>query len=177
MRSLIFLVVLVLLPMARGVLAAEVVFLEIHDREGKPIQLEPEGRFAHVAIRTGEKWLHAYPYEGVTLIDDFGDYGHAYMRMRNSSIPDPSPEKIKAWLGKPFDHLFLWDNPMATYCSRLVADLLDIAPRPMDFDSSYWRTVQGAPKGRLGLSPDELFVELWRRGFRPVTCAGLLVGS
>jgi len=151
---------------------AEVVFIEAHD-QGRLIQLEPNGRFYHVAIRYQNQWLHAHPHRGVDLVEDITPYGDKFLVLHNSAVPDPSPEFVAAWLGKPFDRGYHWNNPIATYCTRLIAEILGVAPRPMWFEAPHWARHQGSRRGEPGLSPDELFKELIGRNFFPsADCSG-----
>ncbi len=48
--------------------AIDVAFIEIRNYEGKIIQLETNGQFAHVAISYQGNWLHAHPYRGVEIV-------------------------------------------------------------------------------------------------------------
>ena len=161
--NLIFL----LLAGAPGAHAAEIVFLVGH-QNGQVVQLEPDGQFFHVAIRYRGKWLHAHPHAGVELVDSVLPYGDGFMVMRHDGVPEPDAAAVAAWLGKSFDRTFRWDSTEATYCTRLVAELLGIPPRPMQFTSPMWEKFVGVSRGGLGLSPDELAEELFARGFRPV---------
>src|SRR6266404_5567871 len=139
--------------------AAEVAFLEIHDRNGRPVQLEPGGRFMHVAIRIGDKWLHAHSRAGVELFDDLDEVGNRALILRNRSVPEPTWIDYQHWLGKSFDFRYSWTRPDATYCSRLVADLLGVAPLPMEFAAEIWKdhVYREEALGTKGLSPDDLF--------------------
>lgn len=145
--------------------AVEVAFLEFHTDDGQVVELEPGGRYLHVAIRVGGQWLHAHTHQGVVLVDTLEPYGHRIIRLVNHTIPDPKPEMVATWLGKPFDRTYSWYNPEATYCTRLVADLLGISPQPMTFASRHWKNSSMIPVGQLGLSPDDLFWILRTRGF------------
>src|SRR5690349_15065403 len=130
MPQLAVVLFLILLPFRA--LAAEVAFLE-ERLGGHLVQLEPNGRFFHVAIRYGDKWFHAHPHGGVTLIDDLDRYGDQIVVLRNDSVPGPTPAQVRRWLGKGFDTDFSWNNPYGTYCSRLVAEILGVPPQPMEF--------------------------------------------
>jgi len=155
--------------------AADVAFLEVHGNDGKPIQLEPGGRFVHVAIRHGRRWLHAHSHRGVELIDNLTDYGDDIVILQNPRIPDPPFQAFDSWVGKPFDFKYIWNNPLATYCTRLVAELLRVEPSVMTFDASAWKLHRYRAVGELGLSPDDLFEVLLERGFQPVDkCEQLL---
>lgn len=154
---------------------ATVAFLEMDWDDGRPVQLEPGGRFAHVAIKVGKKWLHAHTERGVDLVRDITVYGDRVTYLRNDSIETPSLWRVNHWLGKPFDTAYRWGVSTSTYCTRIVAELLHIPPKPMQFKSDVWQRFGEAPVGQLGLSPDELYEELLARGFKPfVPCEDLL---
>ncbi|HMN68758.1 MAG TPA: hypothetical protein PKC28_09505 [Bdellovibrionales bacterium] len=147
--------------------AAEVAFIA-KKSDGKLVELEPGGHFLHVAIRVGDQWLHAHTWRGVELVDSIRDFGDEFVYMANPSVPEPGAEQVRAVLGKPFDMDFRWYEHGKTYCTRLIAELLDVKPRPMKFTGLYWRTIGVKPGHREpGLSPDELFDELARRDFTP----------
>jgi hypothetical protein len=148
--------------------AADVAFLEAHDQNGKILELEPGGRFFHVAIRVGDQWLHAHPKGGVRLVSDLSPYGDAMTILRDNSVADPQLARFMSWLGKPFDFAFSWSNSQATYCTRLVAELLDVPPQTMHYSSETWKMHAFRNDGAPGLSPDDLYRALWRRGYRPV---------
>ena len=153
--------------------AATVAFLELR-HQGRRVELERSGRygdrFGHTAIRVGHRWLQAHPDGGVTLVDDIADYGYDVVVLTNVQWPDPSEAEVRAWLGKPFDHSYRWDNPDATYCSRLVADLLHVLPKPMTFAAPAWDSVRHAmPVGQPGVSPADIWDTLIARGFRETT--------
>lgn len=174
---MLFRILLCLAPIWWSVSAygATVAFLELRFADGKLVQLEPGGRFAHVAIKAGNKWLHAHTERGVDLVEDIRHYGADVVYLTNDSYPEPSEEYIRSWLGKPFDRAFRWYYKAANYCTRLVATWLGVQPRPMGFSAEAWKNMPSAPRGRVGLSPDELFEELIQRGFTPVKqCEELL---
>jgi hypothetical protein len=148
--------------------AAEVVFIEVH-KDGHAIQLEPNGRFYHVAIRYKNQWLHAHTHRGVDLVNDIRPYGDRFLIVKNSLVPDPSPEFVEQWLGKPFDRGYHWDNPLATYCARLIADLFSIEPQVMLFQAPHWAQHFNRHSRERGLSPDELYEALIARGFKAKT--------
>jgi hypothetical protein len=63
-------------------------------------------------------------------------------------------------LGKPYNFISPWDDSSSYNCSKLVAKLLDIKPRPMTFEESIWGNRFAHYRGQMGLSPDELFSEI-----------------
>ena len=151
--------------------ATEVAFLQAQRPDGSLYQLEPGGRFFHAAIRVGQQWLHAHPSKGVELVNNLAAFGDSFFILQNPQGPDPSVSQLENLLGKPFDFTYSWDNPLATYCTRLIAELLAIPPQVMRFQAPIWKDHTGHSPGSLGLSPDDLFVALVRLGFRPLrTC-------
>jgi hypothetical protein len=148
--------------------AVDVAFLEVHGKNGKPLQLEPGGRFMHVAIRYGGLWLQAHPQGGVNLVRDIEMYGDVIVILRDSRRPDPRLSAFVSWLGKPFDYSYRWDNPAATYCTRMVAEVLGIKPLMMEFSSEHWKLHRSPNAGGLGLSPDDLYKILREDGWTEV---------
>lgn len=153
-------------------LAAEVAFLEVRDQTGALVQLEPAGRFAHVAIRVRAHWLHAHPATGVELSDDLEHFGKVSLILTNSGLPDPDLELAQRLVGRPYDPGYEWNSEKHFYCSKLVAKLLGVSPMPMRFDAQIWSgRVPPALSGQMGLSPDDLFrILLKTNGWKPATC-------
>ncbi len=138
-----------------------VAFMVIRDAHGRPIALEPGGRFAHLAIRFRGKWLHAHPRRGVELTKDLSDLGEIADVVDLPGIPALASKDVSPLLGRPFDREYQWSDDSALYCSELVAKLLGIPPRPMQFSSEVWPERYREEKaGELGLSPDELYLLL-----------------
>lgn len=130
-------------------------FVEMRDSQNRLVQLEPGGRFAHLAISYGAKWLHAHPYRGVELITT------AELQQMGRIIPvtwsrtkSLSAQQISYYLGKPFDHEYSWSDGQY-YCSELVAKILGLNPEPMNFD--LWPDRYKKKRGQLGLSPDDIY--------------------
>lgn len=174
MQRVIYVILLLLGSLSHFAAAVEVAFVEAY-KDGKMIQLEPGGRFYHVAIRVGHQWIHAHPHKGVDAVDDLELYGHKFYYLHHDLIPEPSRQWAQARLGMPFDRTYSWDNPGATYCTRFIAEYLGIQPQAMRFDGGHWRVPENVARGELdsrgkqGLSPDELYAELVNRGFTPVS--------
>lgn len=149
--------------------AVRVAFFEARDRLGRLVQLEPNGRFYHVAISYRYGWVQSAPKVGVQQLNDIRPlvklFGEPAVVLRNENLPAIGWQKVKPYLRLPFDYQFRWDDPRSTYCSKLVANLLDIDPLPMQFDSPYWRRSRTSYKAGLGLSPDDLFRILQAKGF------------
>lgn len=158
---------LILLLVSFSTSAIEVAFLEVHDFNGRPLELEPGARFAHVLVRYKNKWLHSHPgLPGVALSDDPSEFGRVKSILIDPTLPEPDDKTVEFWLGKPFDHTFSWTNRNATYCTRLVAQILGVSPQPMRFEGAAWKRFPGPQPGGVGLSPDDLHAELLARDFR-----------
>lgn len=140
--------------------AVEVAFIEVRDHQDQLVQLEQNGRFAHVAISYKGQWLHAHPYHGVELssLDALEKMGKI-IRVFIQDALEPSRPQLESYLGQPYNRSFEWSG-QGFYCSQLVAKLLNIAPEPMKFYGDIWR---GWTPGDLGISPDDLYRLLEKR--------------
>lgn len=140
--------------------SVDIAFIEIRSPDGRLVQLEKNGRFAHIAIAYRGQWLHAGPYKGVEIIStrDLQKIGRITI-LNISNKSEPSKTQVQNVLGKPYDNHFSWDDDHL-YCSELVAKILGIPPEPMTFNSSIWPTQSKYLKGNLGLSPDDIFRKL-----------------
>lgn len=146
----------------------EVAFLEAWTPTGKKVELEKGGRFAHVAIRYQQQWLHAYPTNGVELVYTFhvfGDSAKVTEILIDERLPDLTAVEIARFIGLPYDFKFRWEDTYGSYCSKLIAKLLGVLPEPMKFDGSYWNGIKDLPRGEPGISPDGLYRQLKLRGF------------
>ena len=136
----------------------QVLFLELRWPDGRVVELEPGGRFGHLAISYQGQWLHAYPTNGVEVVT------MAKLRRLGRVIGaidvDREPlteEEVAPFLGRAFDFQYDWDNEK-TYCAELIAKLLGLEPKTMTFQGSRWpRQFRRRNRGRLGLSPDDVF--------------------
>ena len=135
-------------------------FLELRNFRGELVQLEPNGRFAHIAISYGDLWLHAHPRTGVAFVSDEGlkQFGAVKEILTLSAVPDLKPADVTRFLGKPYDFAFTWSDD-AIYCSELVAKLIGMEPEPMEFRGAFWNDKR-MPRGSAGLSPDDIFRRL-----------------
>jgi len=151
--------------------AIDVAFIELRGHDGQLVQLEPNGRFAHVAISYQGGWLHSHPCRGVEVISE-----DALEKMGSIkaiiTIPDLNPldeTQVEKFLGKPYDHNFLWGDDKI-YCAELfaktVGKLLNIHPQPMTFASEFWPRRFWNFRGELGISPDDIFLALKQKGYR-----------
>jgi len=145
---------------------AKVAFVQILNPQGAVVQLEPGGSYAHIAISYKGAWLHAHPYRGVEIIssEQLAKMGVVDV-MTVTDTPEPSEAQIRKVLGKPYDLDFRWEGEKY-YCSKLVGKLLNLEPLPMNFSSALWRNHPSTNR-RRGLSPDDIFQELLRRGENP----------
>ncbi len=142
-----------------------VAFWTTRDGSGKPIQLEKGGKYTHIAIAFEGKWLHSSPKNGVELVDEVEGMGKIADILVDVEGPPLDPSVIKDWLGLPYDPTYDWGNKTATYCSKLVGLLLGIEPQPMLFDSDVWNSQNSLPRGTFGLSPDDIYRILIKRGY------------
>lgn len=163
MRSIFFLFASFFISLS-ATARVEVAFLEVYGRDGKPIELEKGGRFAHVAIRFNDQWLQAHPLNGVELVDDLSGFGRVLEILVDPDIVISKAE-VDRWLGLPYDPNFNWEDQGSSYCSKLVANLLSVPPQPMRFDGSYWERYRSLPWGEPGVSPNGLYEELLERGY------------
>ena len=134
-----------------------VAFIEMRNYHGQIIQLEPGGRFAHSAISYKGQWLQAHPVRGVELvpIDKILQMGEIKEMLEVPDLEELDEQKVKAMLGKPFDHGYLWDDEKI-YCSELIAKLLDLPTKPMVFSDAWPKQYQDL-SGLPGLSPDGIY--------------------
>lgn len=157
--------------------AVEVAFFTFRKPDGTVLELEPRGKFAHVAIRVGSQWMHAHPYRGVDFVDRLSQIGHEWTVLANDNVQPLSLMNVARFTKLKYDSRFRWEAEDSTYCSKLVGQILKIDPLPAAFEVQAWdhlRTEQR--EGSLGLSPDDLFTILKKRGFKdesPRTCEGL----
>ncbi|WP_413289920.1 YiiX/YebB-like N1pC/P60 family cysteine hydrolase [Bdellovibrio sp. HCB337] len=125
------------------------------------------GRFSHVAISYKGQWLHTHPYRGVELVSTvaLGHMGVLTEVMVLNDRSEPSEKFVNEVLGKPYDHGYSWDSD-GYYCSKLVGIILGLQPKPMTFDASIWPPSFQKLKGRPGISPDDVYLQLTKQGYR-----------
>lgn len=145
----------------------EVAFLEAWSRNGKKVELEKGDRFAHVAIKYDGLWLHAAPRNGTELVSEINVFPKDEITeiLVDDSAADLTDQEVRMLIGTPYDFHFRWDDTYGTYCSKLVAKLLNIQPQPMKFDGSYFNGIKNLPVGEPGISPDGVYRELKLRGY------------
>jgi hypothetical protein len=115
----------------------------------------PFGRYYHVALNTGSQWVHAWPYYGVTTVPNISKVGRIGIILVSPSEVSVSNAALQQEIGKTFDSSFDWNSKTGTHCTKLVADLLKIPPR------------KKLVPPYVGLTPEELFLELQKRNWKP----------
>lgn len=138
----------------------QIAFIQKVQANGEVLELENEGRFSHIAIKYGNRWLHTHPYLGVVLAEDVSEMGKIVEILMVEAFVRVSIEQfIEEHLGKKYDLEFNWAENERLYCSELVGKFLGLEPRPMDFSTMFWQKYEEKrgvklPSGAPGLSPD-----------------------
>lgn len=145
--------------------AVQVAFFQGLNAAGNPVELTPGGQFVHTAISIDGTWFHASA-QGVVERPDLKIENH-YLLVTVLTHPtlSISKEDLAPYLGLAFDYTFSWHDSHSTYCSKFIAQLLGVTPRPMEFAGEHWRLSENVRRGELGVSPDYLFTELLKMGF------------
>ena len=148
-------------PVSLAKADVKVAFIEFYTPDGRLIQLEPNGRFAHIAISYREGWLHAHPYRGVEWIstENLAKMGKIADVVDLAVAPAVDDETAQRFLGKAYDADFSWSDDKI-YCSELVAKILRLSPEPMHFDPKLWPEKYWKFEGLPGLSPDKIYNRL-----------------
>ena len=162
MKRLWFLSIFMALTFHFADAKVQVAFIEWKQQDGTYLSLEPGGRLFHVAIQFEDRWLNATGYAGVHEVQNIHDLGQIYSVIElDRDIPRG---KFLAEFGKKFSTEDAWSNKASTYCSKMVAQILDIAPSPM------------TSKMGLGVSPDRLYRALKAMPHREIkTCSATLL--
>ncbi|MBO9665605.1 MAG: hypothetical protein J7501_02180 [Bdellovibrio sp.] len=145
--------------------SVKVAFFEARDANGKIVTMEKGGRFIHVAISVGNKWMHAHPYWGVQLVDSLKKIGDPAVILTDESVADLNESQVQKYLRQKYDSSFSWEDHDKTYCSKLIANILQISPSPMQFTGTVWQFQNRARAQGVGVSPDDVFNELKSRGY------------
>jgi hypothetical protein len=155
-----FLLIFILLVATSVHASVDIAFIEILKPNGKPLQLETNGRFAHMAISFEGHWLHAHPVRGVELVSrtEVEKVGKIKEVIRVDEFI-LSGTRVSTYLGKPFDREYSWSDEKM-YCSELIAKLLSIPPEPMHFDPRLWPPQYQKYEGLPGISPDDIYLFL-----------------
>lgn len=157
MKILIFL----LLLSNKAYSQVRVAFIEQIDSKGRTHNpLEPGGTFFHLAIQieTGE-WLQSHPKHGTILTRGLDtELGYVTQILENYELPLISYNEIKDLVGQPFDKTFGFKDTKSSYCSKVVALILNVPPKKrMGFQSHVWTNSDHVNKGQKGWSPDYVF--------------------
>lgn len=158
MRTLIFSFCFFLFT-ASSFAASKIAFLEAYDKNGQRVEYEPGGRFVHTAIQfpeLGDKWLNAYPGEGVAVIDletlqNRGVITEIVEIPQTLTLKDVAP-----YWGRSFDFWYSWSDEYI-YCSELIGKMLGIPTHPMVFNKKFWPKNYWHLDGTPGLSPDTVY--------------------
>lgn len=147
----------------------QVAFFEAFDHLGRPYRLTEERGFYHMAIQVEGRWYHSFPKVGVVEIPNLilGPHLRLAMILENKDL-NLSRAEVQKHLGLPFDYTYTWERTDSSYCSKFVAQLLDIPPSPMTFKSATWDKAAHVKVGALGISPDEVYEALIWKNFRPL---------
>ena len=134
-----------------------IAFFRIFKPNGEIVALEPNGQFAHIALKYKDWWYHAAPGQGVTRFKTLSESGFSNFEIVELSFDySLSEEDLFYFLGRPYDREFLWSDT-SIYCSELIAKLLDISPQPMYFDPRIWPSFYTEKNGLPGMSPDKIY--------------------
>lgn len=130
----------------------QVAFFEKRTKDGQLAPIEPGGHLYHVAIQIEDRWLESHPFYGVREVADLRQIGDLYSIVELDR--EVAIEKYRAEFGKPYSLADSWDSTKSTYCSKLVAQVLDIKPLQMKSREGW------------GISPDGLYRVLKRAPHR-----------
>lgn len=160
MKTLFF--ILTLLTCLQASAEIRVAFIEMTDPRGRRVELEPGGRFAHVAVSTETGWLHAYPPGPVRIANEGELKAMGKITIITLDRPALTLRESHKFIGKAYDNTYSWSDDKI-YSSELVGKLLNIEPLAMDFSGDYWRGRRPAPEQEKGLSPDDIYRSLSRQ--------------
>ncbi len=130
-----------------------VYFFEYRMPNGQVYTFDEGGRFYHVAMKYKNQVLEAHPYFGVRLVVDIKKVGHLVAVLKHHQAVKNLDLKVQAELGKKFDLYSPWNDPTTTQCSKLIGQIIGVSPVIV-------------ANGNLSLSPDLLYAELIKHGFR-----------
>lgn len=168
--------------------SGDIVLLPLNCRSCDVIASETGGSFSHSGIYLKNDRGEEFVIEALGKVRavDFKSfikrapsiYDVGYVRVKeledvtNEVLFNTIVEKFQKYMGKGFDHHYLWDNTDENgdelyYCSEFVAKLLNellinkFQTAPMDFTTNwdYWyRAFDGeVPQGKPGNSPNDLY--------------------
>ncbi len=148
-------------------------FIGVDDHTAERIELIPGGKYFHVAIQIEGIWYHASPYSGVERLESLFDLSKEGIfvsdvleHMQNLVFFDD----IKPYMGQGFDYMYDWECTDRTDCTKYVSKLLGIPPTLATFEGEHWQAsyIKLDESLRYGVSPDELYVALLKKGFYSV---------
>lgn len=161
-----FFMLILLMPLF-SFASIDVAFIELRNHNGQLLQLEPNGKFTHIAISYRGGWLHSHPNRGVEVIsqDNLEKIGTIKAITTVTERDSLNESQVRKYLDKPYDPEFSWRDDKI-YCSELVAKLLNIDPLPMTFETEVWPDRFKSLKGQLSLSPDDIFQLLIKKVYQ-----------
>jgi hypothetical protein len=130
-----------------------VYFFEYRMPDGSIYSFDQGGRFYHAALKFQNKILEAHPFYGVHLAEDINKVGHLVAILKSNKTVKNFEAKVQAEIGKKFNLYSEWTDPSTTQCSKLVGQIIGVSP--ILFDDN-----------KLTLSPDTLYKQLLKMGFR-----------
>jgi hypothetical protein len=158
MQKLIFYFTILLLTLLGSLdskAQTTVYFFEYRMPNGQVYSFDPGGRFYHAALKVQDQILEAHPFYGARLTGDLDKVGHLVAILHSKKTVKNFEAKVQAQLGKAFNLYSAWDDPNSTQCSKLIGQIIGVSPVP----------VEG---GNISLSPDTLYRELKKRGFKDI---------
>ena len=145
---------------AQPQLNIQVAFLEVYNKNGELVRLEPGGRFAHVAISYKGGWLHSHPPYPVQWVPSLEAFGTVAEIIEVHHYPNYFEDYLARQIGKASSLESEWNDKDSTYCSKLVGKILGIPPRPNNWDAPIWRENPLSVYPLWGLSPDDIYEHL-----------------
>ncbi len=158
MQKLLFYFIILLLSLLGSLdsrAQTTVYFFEYRMPNGQVYSFDPGGRFYHAALKYQDQILEAHPFYGAHLTSDLNKVGHLVAILQSHKVVKDFDAKVQAQLGKAFNLYSPWDDPNSTQCSKLIGQIIGVSPV----------LVEG---GNLSLSPDTLYRELKKLGFKDI---------
>lgn len=172
LASLFRLLATVLLLLLHTPLSQSAIYVYFYGNPHGSQNFETHSRFYHAALfdSTFGLWLDAHPPEGVRM-RKVPPYPQALAILQSpvSQLNWPALQNLR---GQKFNLIAPWNSMTETYCSKVLAQIFHLQPRPMDFSGSYWlpykKSGMRLPQGEPGISPDEVYWQLRQKGFRVI---------
>lgn len=135
--------------------SVEVYFFEFRDAKGKIYSFDPNGKYYHAAIKLPDgRILEAHPYFGGRVAKNIKDIHYTLVAALKFKKDIPGLlTRAEDQIGRPFDLYSNWEDPKTTQCSKLVGQIIGVNPVLYD-------------DGRYTLSPDTLYFQLKKQGFK-----------